>query len=102
MATDYDAPRRGDVEELTEDSLEELKARRAEAQSGSIDVDETDLNESLELPGADLSSLSGEELTVRVLPKQADEFTCSSCFLVHHRSRLARRRNGQFLCRDCA
>jgi Domain of unknown function (DUF4193) len=102
MATDYDAPRRGDVEELTEDSLEELKARRAEAQSGSIDVDETDLNESLELPGADLSSLSGEELTVRVLPKQADEFTCSSCFLVHHRSRLARHRNGQFLCRDCA
>ncbi|HEY8826155.1 MAG TPA: DUF4193 domain-containing protein [Jatrophihabitantaceae bacterium] len=102
MATDYDAPRRGDVEEQTEDSLEELKARRAEAQSGSIDVDETELNESLELPGADLSSLSGEELTVRVLPKQDDEFTCSRCFLVHHRSRLARRRNGQFICRDCA
>ena len=101
MATDYDAPRRGDVDELSEDSLEELKARRAEAQSGSIDVDETDLNESLELPGADLSSLSGEELTVRVLPKQDDEFTCSSCFLVHHRSRLARHRNGQFTCRDC-
>ena len=76
MATDYDAPRRGDVDELSEDSLEELKARRAEAQSGSIDVDETELNESLELPGADLSSLSGEELTVRVLPKQDDEFTC--------------------------
>ena len=90
MATDYDAPRRGDVDELNEDSIEELKARRAEAQSGSIDVDETELAESLELPGADLSSLSGEELTVRVLPKQSDEFTCSSCFLVHHRSRLAR------------
>jgi hypothetical protein len=102
MATDYDAPRRGDVDELGEDSLEELKARRAEAQSGSIDVDETELNESLELPGADLSNLSGEELTVRVLPKQSDEFTCSSCFLVHHRSRLARERNGQYLCRDCA
>jgi hypothetical protein len=102
MATDYDAPRRGDVDELSEDSLEELKARRAEAQSSSIDVDETELNESLELPGADLSSMSGEELTVRVLPKQDDEFTCSSCFLVHHRSRLARKRNGQFICRDCA
>jgi hypothetical protein len=102
MATDYDAPRRGEVEEMGEDSLEELKARRAEAQSGSIDVDETELNESLELPGADLSSLSGEELTVRVLPKQADEFTCASCFLVHHRSRLARERNGQPICRDCA
>jgi hypothetical protein len=102
MATDYDAPRRGEVDEMGEDSLEELKARRAEAQSGTIDVDETELNESLELPGADLSSLSGEELTVRVLPKQADEFTCASCFLVHHRSRLARERNGQPICRDCA
>ena len=82
--------------------LNELKARRAEAQSGSIDVDEAELAESLELPGADLSSMSGEELTVRVLPKQDDEFTCSSCFLVHHRSRLAREKNGQLICRDCA
>jgi hypothetical protein len=102
MATDYDAPRRGDVEELGEDSLEELKARRAEAQSGTIDVDETELNEALELPGADLSSLSGEELTVRVLPKQDDEFTCSHCFLVHHRSRLARQKGNELICRDCA
>src|ERR1700759_4788899 len=102
MATDYDAPRRGDVDELSEDSLEELKARRAEAQSGSIDVDETELNESLELPGADLSSMSGEELTVRVLPKQDDEFTCASCFLVHHRSRLAPQKNGHAFCRHCA
>ena len=91
-----------EADDLAEDSLEELKARRAEAQSGSIDVDETELAESLELPGADLSNLSGEELTVRVLPKQDDEFTCSVCFLVHHRSRLARERNGQYICRDCA
>ena len=75
MATDYDAPRRNEADELGEDSLEELKARRAEAQSSSVDVDETDFNENLELPGADLSN---EELTVRVLPKQEDEFTCSS------------------------
>ena len=102
MATDYDAPRRGETDEAGDDSLEELKARRAEAQSGTIDVDETELNESLELPGADLSSLSGEELTVRVLPKQQDEFTCSSCFLVHHRSRLARKKGTQLICRDCA
>ena len=99
MATDYDQPRRNESDDLGEDSLEELKARRAEAQASSVDVDETDLNEALELPGADLS---GEELTVRVLPKQSDEFTCSSCFLVHHRSRLARERNGQLICRDCA
>ena len=52
MATDYDAPRRNEADELGEDSLEELKARRAEAQSSSVDVDETDFNENLELPGA--------------------------------------------------
>ena len=98
MATDYDAPRRDEVD-LGEDSLEELKARRAEAQSGTVDVDETELAEGLELPGADLS---GEELTVKVLPMQADEFRCSRCFLVHHRSQLAVERNGELICRECA
>ena len=99
MATDYDAPRRSEADELVEDSLDELKARRNEAQSGAVDVDESESAENFELPGADLS---GEELIVRVLPKQADEFTCSSCFLVHHRSRLAEQRNGRMVCRDCA
>ena len=98
MATDYDSPRTSE-DDLTEDSLEELKARRAEAQTGIVDVDEEDLAESLELPGADLS---GEELSVRVLPRQADEFTCSSCFLVHHRSQLASEKNGQSICKECA
>ena len=86
MATDYDAPRRNETDDMAEDSLDELKARRNEAQSAVVDVDESETAESFELPGADLS---GEELTVKVLPKQADEFTCASCFLVHHRSRLA-------------
>ena len=99
MATDYDAPRRSQEDDLAEDSLEELKARRNENQSGVVDVDIDAPDENFELPGADLSN---EELTVKVLPKQADEFTCSSCFLVHHRSRLAEDRNGQLICRDCA
>ena len=99
MATDYDAPRRTESDEVSEDSLEELKARRNEAQSAVVDIDETDTAESFELPGADLSH---EELAVRVLPRQADEFTCSSCFLVHHRSQLANSKNGQLICRDCA
>src|SRR4051794_9310565 len=92
-------PRRSEADDLGEDSLEELKARRAEAQASSVDVDEADLAEALELPGADLS---GEELTVRVLPKQSDEFTCSSCFLVHHRSQLASDKGGRLICRECA
>jgi hypothetical protein len=98
MATDYDAPRKTD-DELGEDSIEELKSRRVDKGASTVDVDEADLAESLELPGADLS---GEELSVRVLPRQADEFTCSSCFLVHHRSQLASEKNGQLTCRDCA
>ena len=77
MATDYDAPRKTD-EELAEDSLEELKARRADKANAAVDIDEAELAETLELPGADLSE---ESLTVRVLPKQRDEFTCSKCFL---------------------
>ncbi|HET7408369.1 MAG TPA: DUF4193 domain-containing protein [Mycobacteriales bacterium] len=97
MATDYDTPRTTD-DEIGEDSIEELKSRR-DAQTGSVDVDEAELAESLELPGADLS---GEELAIKVLPRQADEFTCSHCFLVHHRSQLAEERKGQLICRECA
>jgi Domain of unknown function (DUF4193) len=98
MATDYDAPRKTD-DELSEDSIEELKSRRVDKRASSVDVDETEQAEGFELPGADLS---GEELSVRVIPKQADEFTCSSCFLVHHRSRLASEKNGVMICTDCA
>ena len=86
MATDYDAPRRNESDGVAEDSIEELKSRRTEAQSGAVDVDEVETAESFELPGADLS---GEELSVRVVPKKQDEFTCALCFLVHHRNRLA-------------
>ena len=97
MATDYDSPRKTD-DELNEDSIEELKARRVDKTAGVVDVDENELNEALELPGADLS---GEELSVRVLPRQADEFTCSVCFLVHHRSQLASADGGALVCTEC-
>lgn len=100
MATDYDTPKTSDDEIGGEDSLEELKGRRAEAQTGAVDVDEADFAEALELlPGADLS---GEELIVRVLPRQADEFSCARCFLVCHRSQLADLPGGQLICRECA
>ena len=98
MATDYDAPRKTD-DDINEDSIEELKSRRVDKASGSVDVDETEHAEGFELPGADLS---GEELSVRVLPRQADEFTCSSCFLVHHRSQLAEEDGNAMICKDCA
>ena len=97
MATDYDAPRKTD-DDLSEDSIEELKARRVDKSASSVDVDETEQAEGFELPGADLS---GEELSVRVIPRQADEFTCTECYLVH-RSQLARDKGGKLVCRVCA
>ncbi|ANW65009.1 MULTISPECIES: DUF4193 domain-containing protein [Mycolicibacterium] len=97
MATDYDAPRKSDSDDTEVESLEALAGRRNDAATAVIDVDE-DLDE-FDLPGADLSD---EELTVRVIPKQADEFTCSSCFMVQHRHRLARQVGDRLICEDCA
>jgi hypothetical protein len=97
MATDYDAPRKTE-EDLNEESIEELKTHRSNKQSAVVDEDEAEAAEGFELPGADLS---GEELMVRVLPAQADEFTCASCFLVRHRSQVAREKNGMKYCREC-
>ena len=97
--TDYDAPRRSTVEDGDAESLDALTTTRKDAQSPDVDLDEGDTAEGVELPGADLS---GEELTMPVIPKQADEFTCSSCFLVHHRSRLASEKNGRPVCTECA
>lgn len=49
MATDYDTPRKTD-DDLNEDSIEELKARRNEKSTSSVDVDEFEAAEGLELP----------------------------------------------------
>ncbi|MGH3436621.1 MAG: DUF4193 domain-containing protein [Sciscionella sp.] len=101
MATDYDAPRAKNTEPA-DDALAGLKVRQSEAQSSVIDVDDDTSSDDFELPGADLSALSMEELSVRVIPLQTDEFTCAGCYLVQHRSRLAEQRDGRNLCRDCA
>lgn len=97
MATDYDAPRKQD-ENNDESSIEELNAHRSEMQSGAVDEDENAAAESFELPGADLSN---EELNVVVLPAQDDEFTCASCFLVRHRSQIARQEDEIKYCVEC-
>ena len=98
MATDYDASRKTE-DEQKEESLEarRLTSGEQDKTSGTIDEDETELAESYELPGADLSH---EVLSVEVMPKQADEFTCTRCFLVQHVSR--RCSPAADLCRDCA
>ncbi|BBZ27490.1 hypothetical protein MMAD_17850 [Mycolicibacterium madagascariense] len=99
MATDYDAPRQKETDDVVDESLEQLAGRRNDAATAVLDVDDGDELEDFELPGADLS---GEEFTVRVIPKQRDEFTCSSCFLVQHSHRLARHVGDRLICTDCA
>ncbi|HEX2213793.1 MAG TPA: DUF4193 domain-containing protein [Mycobacterium sp.] len=98
MATDYDAPRVKETDESADESLDAIAARRREVDVAVLDVDDGDPVDSIDLPDADLS---GEELTVRVIPKQADEFTCSSCFLVQHHSRLALQSGDRTICADC-
>ncbi|MFA7322946.1 MAG: DUF4193 domain-containing protein [Candidatus Nanopelagicales bacterium] len=97
MATDYDAPRKNDTDE--EESLEGLKEIAAKENQTPIEIDENDLGaESMELPGADLSNLS---LEIRVVPIQKDEFTCSRCFIVQHKSQRASGTDQAPICVDC-
>jgi len=100
ITTDYDAPRRSALDEEAEtESLDALAtAAKTAAQSPDVDLEESDTAEGIDLPGADLS---GEVLTMPVVPQQADEFTCTSCFLVHHRSRIAAHTAGRLVCIDC-
>lgn len=97
MATDYDAPRRRAEDDLETDSLEGIKA--AEAENSSMNED-GEIIDSFEPPTMDLS---GEELNVTVVPRQSDEFTCSSCFLVQRKNRISHVEDGgSIICQDCA
>jgi Domain of unknown function (DUF4193) len=99
MATtsDYDARRVSDVETRDPSALRELAPTLPVSPTAVVDEDPNDAF--FELPGADLS---GEELSVTVIPQRADEFICSSCFLVQHRSRLRKSSSGVAVCVDCA
>lgn len=44
--------------------------------------------------------LRDESMAVKVVPPQANEFTCRNCYLVKHRSQL--KDKAKMLCRDCA
>ncbi|MBO9704987.1 MULTISPECIES: DUF4193 domain-containing protein [Arthrobacter] len=98
MATDYDAVR-SDVAEIQNESLEALKTvNSGDARSVVRELDEADTSDGVDVPDVDLSN---EELTVVVIPERADEFTCASCFLVRHRSQIAREKNGLVYCVEC-
>ena len=98
MATDYDEVR-SDVKESQDRSLEALQSANApDARSVVRDLDEADTMDDAMTPGGEFVA---EELTVQVIPQAGDEFTCYSCFLVRHRSQLARERNGHSYCVEC-
>jgi hypothetical protein len=95
--SDFDARRVSDIETHDPSALRELAPTLPASPAAAADEDSNDVP-FFELPGADPS---GEELPVTVIPQRADEFTCSSCFLVQHRSRLRHSSSGRPICADC-
>ncbi|ACC43582.1 MULTISPECIES: DUF4193 domain-containing protein [Mycobacterium] len=99
-ASDYDARRIPDSDAADPSGLRELAPTLPRSSTATIDAVDDDPNAApvFEPPGADLS---GEELSVAVIPQRSDEFICSCCYLVQHRSRL-RSSIGQLpVCADC-
>lgn len=72
--------------------------RSLPAREALADPAESELADSFELPGGEMPA---DEHTVEILAEQLDEFTCGSCFLVRHRSQLAREKDGVKYCLDC-
>ena len=98
VATDYDELR-SDVKEFQDRPLAALQSAKApDALSVVRELDETDGLDENHGPGGEFIT---EELTVEIVPQADDEFTCSSCFLVHHRSQIARQEDGASYCTDC-
>lgn len=65
--------------------------------SSKDDLEETDLSDAIELPGAIMLS----EVVVEILPRASDEFVCDECFTVRHRSHAARTQGDFPICPDC-
>ncbi|OBG73104.1 cytochrome [Mycobacterium sp. E2462] len=97
-ASDYDARRVSELDPQDKTSLRELAPTLQGPATAVVDEDLNDVP-FFELPDADLS---GEDLSVTVIPQRSDEFVCSSCFLVQHRSRLHSESAGHPVCSDCA
>ena len=98
MATQH-APSSVLTDEQASRQLIERKELFAATQLSQIKAFEVEEAENLELPGADVSD---EGLSVDILPKQLDEFTCAKCFLVHHRSQLDHDSSNGPVCTDCS
>ncbi|MBO1269208.1 DUF4193 domain-containing protein [Arthrobacter cavernae] len=98
MATDYDELR-SDVAESQNTSLQALQSANApDARSVVRDLDEADGLDGSDSPGGEFVA---EELIIAVIPQKEDEFTCYSCFLVRHRSQIAKEKDGHAYCTEC-
>ncbi len=96
MTTGYQQPRA--AQRINRGGAARKPGAAGSVRDAVVDLSETELAELFELPGAEPAP---EELEVEILAQQADEFTCGSCFLVRHRSQLAREKGGLMFCRDC-
>lgn len=97
MSQDYDEVR-PDVAEASERTLKDVQQMDApSAKNVSSDLEEADLADGHELPGA----IVLDELVVEVIPQDADEFLCAECFTVRHRCQAVRAVPSGFVCRDC-
>jgi len=96
MATDYDAPSHSDIDQQANPVVHALagaQPHRATDPGGDVDPVEGEMA----LAAVDLTDA---ELAVPVVPRQFDEFICTSCYLVQPNSLLADPR--QRICTDCA
>ncbi len=97
--TDYAAPRRSTIEDAETESLARSRRHARMRSPQDVDLDESDAGEAHR---TDPCGPFRGKLTMVVHPKQADEFTCTSCFLEQHRSRLASRPGEPPVCAHCA
>ena len=95
MAADYDAPKKTDDDH---ESLDAIKQNTKPTSPSIIDVEEEGIAEDHAR-----EELINEALEVMVIPPQTDEFTCSECFIVKHKSMQASKK-GKYgpVCVDCA
>lgn len=102
MAQDYDRPKDKDDDDDDEETVKSLAGAQNDndgSDDGDDDDDEEAIAENYELPGA---VIKNADSSVTVIPTQEDEFICSNCFLVKHRSQFAYMKDGQPICKECA
>ncbi len=111
MSEIFEEPEPEEDEDEEEDEVENGEEEEDLAESSSIG--EASLEEILSKRGGDVAELEEEDdslldltpderletLSIRPIPKQANEFVCSNCHLVKHQSQLAD--PVKQLCRDC-